>query len=179
MSSPVCGHVAWGQLVAFVRATIIVALVDAIGITIVALILQVPFAAAIGVVVFLGAFVPIVGALVSGMVAVLIALVAQGPLVALLMLAGVIAVQQVESHVLQPFLLGRAVNVHPLAVILAVTAGVVIAGIVGALIAVPTAAVLNAVVNHFAASATAEDASAAVRPGDPPDDPALAEPAGS
>ncbi len=173
------GHVAWGQLVAFVRATIIVALVDAIGITIVALILRVPFAAAIGVIVFLGAFVPIVGALVSGMVAVLIALVAQGPLVALLMLAGVIAVQQIESHVLQPFLLGRAVNVHPLAVILAVTAGVVIAGIVGALIAVPTAAVLNAVFNHLTTGGTARDASQAAQPGDPPDDTALAEPAGS
>jgi predicted PurR-regulated permease PerM len=64
------------------------------------------------------------------------------------MLAGVIAVQQIESHVLQPFLLGRAVNVHPLAVILAITAGVVVAGIVGALVAVPTAAVLNAIVKH-------------------------------
>jgi predicted PurR-regulated permease PerM len=79
------------------------------------------------------------------MVAVLIALVAQGPIVALLMLAGVIAVQQIESHVLQPFLLGRAVSVHPLAVVLAITAGVVVAGIVGALVAVPVAAVLNAV----------------------------------
>ena len=139
------GHVAWGQLTAFTRATILVALVDAVGITAVALILRVPFAPAIGALVFLGAFVPIVGALASGMIAVLIALVAQGPIVALLMLAGVIAVQQIESHVLQPFLLGRAVSVHPLAVILAITAGVVIAGIVGALVAVPVAAVLSAV----------------------------------
>lgn len=145
------GQVAWDQLVAFTRATIIVALVDAVGITLVAVLLRVPFAPAIGALVFLGAFIPIVGALVSGMVAVLIALVAQGPVVALLMLAGVLAVQQIESHVLQPFLLGRAVNVHPLAVILAITAGVVIAGIVGALVAVPTAAVLNAVVKHLAA----------------------------
>ena len=142
------GQVAWQQLVAFTRATILVALVDAIGITLVALVLRVPFALAIGAVVFLGAFVPIVGALVSGMVAVLIALVAQGPVTALLMLAGVIAVQQLESHVLQPFLLGRAVNVHPLAVILAITCGVVTAGIVGALVAVPTAAVLNGIVKH-------------------------------
>ena len=105
-----------------------------------------------------GAFVPIVGALASGMIAVLIALVAQGPITALLMLAGVIAVQQIESHVLQPFLLGRAVSVHPLAVILAITAGVVIAGIVGALVAVPVAAVVNAVVKHLTGSSGADDA---------------------
>ena len=152
------GHVAWGQLTAFTRATILVALVDAVGITIVALVLRVPFAPAIGALVFLGAFVPIVGALASGMIAVLIALVAQGPITALLMLAGVIAVQQIESHVLQPFLLGRAVSVHPLAVILAITAGVVIAGIVGALVAVPVAAVVNAVVKHLTGSSGADDA---------------------
>ena len=126
------------------------ALVDAAGITIVALVLRVPFALAIGALVFLGAFIPIVGALMSGLVAVLIALVAHGPVVALLMLAGVIAVQQLESHVLQPFLLGRAVAVHPLAVILVIAAGVVVAGIVGALVAVPIAAVLNGVGKHLA-----------------------------
>lgn len=143
------GHVAWSQLTAFTRATILVALVDATGITVVALLLRVPFAPAIGALVFLGAFIPIVGALASGMVAVLLALVAHGPVAALLMLAGVIAVQQLESHVLQPFLLGRAVSVHPLAVILSITAGVVIAGIVGALVAVPLAAVVNGVVKHL------------------------------
>ncbi len=139
------GVVAWGQLTAFTRATIIVALVDAVGITVVALLLRVPFALAIGALVFLTAFVPIVGAFLSGMVAVLIALVAQGPVAALLMLLGVLAVQQIESHVLQPFLLGKAVNVHPLAVILSVATGAVVAGIVGTLVAVPTAAVVNAV----------------------------------
>jgi putative heme transporter len=100
--------------------------------------------------VFLGAFIPIVGALVSGFVAVIVALVAHGPVIALLMLAGVLAVQQLESHVLQPFLLGRAVSVHPLAVILAVASGALVAGIVGALVAVPLAASVNAVVRHLA-----------------------------
>lgn len=166
------GQVAWGQLTAFTRATSLVALVDAVGITIVALVLRVPFAPAIGALVFLGAFIPIVGALASGMVAVLIALVAHGPGAALLMLAGVIAVQQIESHVLQPFLLGRAVSVHPLAVILAITAGVVIAGVVGALVAVPVAAVANAVVTHLtgadAAEADDEVAVAQAAEGTPP-----------
>jgi predicted PurR-regulated permease PerM len=106
----------------------------------------------IGVLVFLGSFVPIVGATVSGSVAVLVALVAHGPLAALFMLLGVVGVQQLEAHVLQPFLLGHAVSLHPLAVILAVSAGVVAAGIVGALIAVPIAAMLNTIVKYVTAA---------------------------
>ncbi len=144
------GRVAWASLTAFVRATVIVAMVDALGVMLIALLLGVPLAFPIGVLVFLGAFVPIVGALVSGFVAVIVALVAQGPLIALLMLGGVLVVQQIESHLLQPFLMGRAVSVHPLAVILAVAAGVLIAGVVGALVAVPVVASLNAVVRHLA-----------------------------
>ena len=132
---------AWATLTAYVRATVIVAAVDAIGIGLGAAILGVPLAVPIAVLVFLGAFVPIVGALVTGIVAVLVALVSKGFVVAVIMLAVVIAVQQLEAHVLQPFLLGRAVEVHPLAVILAIGAGVLIAGIVGALFAVPLVAV--------------------------------------
>jgi predicted PurR-regulated permease PerM len=143
------GEIAWGQLSAFVRATIIVALVDAVGIAAGAAILKVPFALAIGVLVFLLSFIPIVGALISGSVAVLLALVAHGPGVALIMLAVVLGVQQLESHVLQPLLLGKAVHVHPLAVILAIATGSIIAGIIGALVAVPFAAVLNAVGKHL------------------------------
>jgi predicted PurR-regulated permease PerM len=143
------GQIAWDQLSAFVRATIIVALVDAVGIALGAAILKVPFALAIGVLVFILSFIPIVGALLSGAVAVLLALVAHGPGVALIMLAVVIGVQQLEAHVLQPVLLGRAVSVHPLAVILAIALGSVIAGIVGALVAVPSAAIVNAVGKHL------------------------------
>jgi predicted PurR-regulated permease PerM len=144
------GRKAWVSLTAFVRATIIVAAVDAVGISLGAAILGLPLVSAIGILVFVGAFIPVVGAFVSGIVAVLVALVAKGPLYAVIMLAVVIAVQQLEAHVLQPFLLGRAVSVHPLAVILSIATGVVIAGIVGALVAVPTAAVLNTIVNHLA-----------------------------
>ncbi|MBC9734646.1 AI-2E family transporter [Nocardioides sp. zg-578] len=144
------GRVAWVSLTQFVRATVIVALVDAIGISIVAAVLGVPFVLAIGVLVFLGAFIPMIGATVAGSVAVLVALVDQGPITALLMLAGVIVVQQVEGHVLQPFLLGRWVSVHPLAVIVAIAGGVVVAGVAGALVAVPLAAAGNAVVQHLA-----------------------------
>jgi predicted PurR-regulated permease PerM len=144
------GRKAWVSLTAFVRATIIVAAVDAIGISLGAAVLGLPLVSAIGILVFVGAFVPVVGALVSGIVAVLVALVAKGPVVAIVMLAVVIGVQQLEAHVLQPFLLGRAVNVHPLAVILSIATGVIVAGIVGALLAVPTAAVLSTIVNHLA-----------------------------
>ncbi len=144
------GRVAWLSLTQFVRATVLVAAVDAIGIMVVAAVLDVPFVMAIGVLVFLGSFVPMVGATVSGSVAVLVALVDQGPLVALLMTAGVIGVQQLEAHVLQPFLLGRMVSVHPLGVILAVACGVIVLGILGALIAVPLVACANAVVTYLA-----------------------------
>ncbi|HET7305386.1 MAG TPA: AI-2E family transporter [Segeticoccus sp.] len=144
------GHRAWSSLTAYVRATVIVAFVDAVGIAVGAWILQLPLVPAIGILVFVASFVPIVGAFVSGLVAVLVALVAQGPVVAIIMLLVVLAVQQLESHVLQPFLLGRLVRVHPLAVILSIAAGVVIAGIVGALVAVPIAAMVNAVVHHLA-----------------------------
>ncbi|AWB91498.1 AI-2E family transporter [Aeromicrobium chenweiae] len=147
------GHTAWISLTAFVRATVLVAFTDAVGIAVGAWLLGVPLTFAIGVLVFLGAFIPIIGALLSGMVAVLVALVAQGPWTALFMLIIVVAVQQVESHVLQPFLMGRLVRVHPLAIILAIGAGVTVAGIVGALIAVPLAACLNGVVRHLVSSA--------------------------
>ena len=131
------GRVAWISLTQFVRATVIVAATDGILIGVGAAIIGVPFSLAIGVLVFLGAFVPIIGATVAGTVAVLVALVDQGPVTALIMLAIVIGVQQLEGHVLQPFLMGRWVSVHPLGVILAIGAGVLIAGIAGALVAVP------------------------------------------
>jgi predicted PurR-regulated permease PerM len=161
------GRVAWLSLTQFVRATVLVALTDALGIMAVAAVLNVPFVMAIGVLVFLGAFVPMVGATISGSVAILVALVAQGPFVALLMLGGVIAVQQLEAHVLQPFLMGRMVSVHPLGVILAVAMGVLVAGIAGALVAVPLAASLNAVVVYLASAPRAEaEAEAAKSPPD-------------
>lgn len=149
------GRAAWFSVTKFVRATVLVAFVDAVGIMLVAVLLKVPLAFAIGVLVFVSAFVPIVGATLSGAVAVLVALVAQGPVVALLMLLGVIVVQQLESNILQPFLMGRFVSVHPLGVLVAIGAGVVVAGIAGALVAVPLVAALNAIAVHLAGQAAA------------------------
>lgn len=168
------GRAAWYTLTRFVRATVLVALVDAIGIMLVAYVLNVPLAFAIGVLVFITSFIPMIGATLSGAVAVLVALVAQGPIVALIMLAGVIVVQQVESNLLQPFLLGRFVSVHPLGVLVAIGCGILIAGIAGALVAVPLVATLNAIATHLAreaeGSAAAGATTAEVMP--PPGSPA-------
>jgi predicted PurR-regulated permease PerM len=137
------GDASWRTLTSYVRATVLVAFIDAVGIGLAALLLGLPLWFPIAALVFLSSFIPIVGATVSGAVAVLVALVTHGPVTALIMLAAVILVQQLEGHVLQPLLLGRAVALHPVAVIVAIGTGVVLAGIVGALIAVPTIAVLN------------------------------------
>jgi len=165
------GRVAWRSLTQFVRATVIVAAVDALGIMLVAAVLGVPFVLAIGVLVFLGAFVPMIGATIAGTVAVLVALVDQGPIDALLMLLGVIVVQQLEGHVLQPFLMGRFVSVHPLGVIVAIGCGVLVAGIAGALVAVPLASAVNAVGEHLARDTeVGEDPADDPPPEHPPDD---------
>ena len=140
----VAGRRGFGALVSYVRATAAVALVDAVGIGIGIAIVGVPLVIPLSALVFLSAFVPIIGAVVAGTVAVLIALVANGIIAALVVLAIVIGVMQLESHVLQPLLLGRAVRLHPLAVVLAIAAGLIAAGIAGALLAVPLLAVLNA-----------------------------------
>jgi len=160
------GRIAWLSLTAFVRATVLVAFTDALGVMLVAAILKVPLVLAIGVLVFIGAFIPMIGALLSGSVAVLVALVAQGPIVALIMLGGVVAVQQLEAHVLQPFLLGRLVSVHPLGVIIAIAMGVLVAGIAGALVAVPLVAALNAVVLHLADGPEVEEEAEELELGD-------------
>lgn len=137
------GRRGFASLVNYVRATAAVAIVDAVGIGIGLWIVGVPLVIPLATLVFLGAFVPIVGAVVTGAVAVLVALVANGFVAALIVLAIVIAVMQLESHILQPLLLGRAVRLHPLAVVLAITAGIVIAGIAGGVLAVPLLAILN------------------------------------
>ncbi|MEU5540897.1 AI-2E family transporter [Streptomyces sioyaensis] len=145
------GPRAWRTLTAYVRGTVVVALIDAIFIGIGLYFLNVPLAVPLAVFIFLFAFIPLVGAVVSGALACVIALVANGVFTALMVLAVVLAVQQIEGHVLQPFILGRAVRVHPLAVILSVAAGGLIAGIGGAVVAVPLVAVTNTVVGYLRA----------------------------
>jgi len=145
------GRAGFHSLIGYVRATFLVALVDAIGIGTGLAIMGVPLALPLASLVFLGAFIPLVGAVVAGFLAVVVALIAKGFIYALITLGLIIAVQQLEGHVLQPLVMGRAVSIHPLAVVLAIAAGAVLAGIVGALLAVPTVAFLNSAIRVLAA----------------------------
>ncbi|WP_405019029.1 AI-2E family transporter [Kitasatospora sp. NBC_00070] len=149
------GPKAWATLTAYVRGTVCVAFIDALCIGIGIQLLGVQLALPLAVIVFLGAFVPLVGALVTGTIAVLIALVTQGPFTALMVMVVLVAVQQIEGHLLQPLILGRAVRVHPLAVVLGVAAGTIVGGIGGAIVSVPLIAVTNTVVVHLRRRAAA------------------------
>ncbi|WP_234467857.1 AI-2E family transporter [Streptomyces sp. MBT62] len=141
------------RLTAYVRGTVIVAFIDAVCIGVGIYFLGVPMAVPLAVFIFLFSFIPLVGAVASGALAVVVALVTQGVVTALFTLGVVLAVQQIEGHILQPFILGRAVRVHPLAVVLSVAAGGMIAGIGGAVVAVPLVAVTNTVVSYLKAYA--------------------------
>jgi putative heme transporter len=138
------GGNAFHALTSYVRTTLVVALIDAVGIGIGLWVTGVPLVLPLSALVFIGAFVPIIGAFVSGLVAVLIALVSQGLVVALIMVAVVIGVQQLEGNVFEPLLMSRSVQLHPVAVIISITVGVELAGIVGALFAVPVLATVRA-----------------------------------
>ncbi len=144
------GRAGWLTLGNFVRVQILVAFIDAVGIGLGALILGVPLAIPIAVLVFLGSFIPVLGAVVTGTLAVFIALVYNGLWPAVIMLGIVLLVQQIEGHVLQPLIMGTAVKVHPLAVVLGVGAGAILAGIPGTFFAVPTIATANVVVRYIA-----------------------------
>jgi putative heme transporter len=173
----VAGRRGLAALVSYVRATTAVATVDAVAIGIALAVLGVPLAVPLAALVFLGAFIPIIGAVVAGTIAVLIALVANGLVTALILLGVVIAVMQLESHLLQPLLLGRAVKLHPLAVVLSIATGLVVAGIAGALLAVPLLAVLNSGIRSLLSEADEHVDPEDVHTSEPeetgPDDPSL------
>ncbi|UXY29645.1 AI-2E family transporter [Streptomyces sp. HUAS TT20] len=163
------GPRAWRTLTAYVRGTVLVALIDAIFIGLGIYFLDVPMAVPLAVFIFLFSFIPLVGAVASGALAVVVALVTQGVFTAVMTLLVVLAVQQIEGHVLQPFILGRAVRVHPLAVVLSVAAGGMVAGIGGAVVAVPLVAVTNTVVGYLRAYAQEQALLAAQEDAAPPE----------
>ena len=144
------GRAAWLSVGEYARVQVIVAAIDAIGIGLGAFILGVPFAFPIAVLVFLGAFIPIVGAVSTGGLAVVLALVYNNPINAVVMLGVVILVNQIESHLLQPLLMGGAVRLHPIAVVISVAGGSVVGGIAGAVFAVPLVAATNSLVKYLA-----------------------------
>jgi predicted PurR-regulated permease PerM len=134
------GNRVWTTIGSYFRGQLLVALIDAVGIALGLVVLRVPLALPVGILVFFGSLFPVIGALVSGFVAVIIALATRGFVIALVVLAIVIAVQQIEGNLLQPLILGRATSLHPLAVVASLIAGGTLLGLVGAFIAVPVVA---------------------------------------
>jgi predicted PurR-regulated permease PerM len=154
----------WVTLSGFIKAQAAVGLVDAVFIGVGLAVLGVPLALPLAVLVFFGAFIPIIGAVFTGILAALVALVTQGPTTALIVIGLVLVVQQLEGNVLQPILVGRTLALHPAVVIIAVTAGGTLAGITGAFLAVPVVAV-GAVLVRYARQQLAE---VEPGPGSPP-----------
>lgn len=140
------GAAAWRTISGYVRGTAIVGLVDAVVIGIGLALIGVPLVLPLAVLTFAGAFIPLIGATVAGAVATLVALVTGGPTDALLVIGVTVLVQQIEGDVVAPLVMGRALKLHPLVILVAVTTGAVVAGILGAFLAVPLTAVVVAVV---------------------------------
>lgn len=134
------GREVWRSTSGYMRGVALIAVVDAVLIGIALAIIGVPLVIPLMVVVFLGAFVPLVGATVAGAIAALVALISEGPLAAGLVVAAIVAIQQVEGDLLYPNIVGRAISLHPVAILLVLTAGTVVAGLLGALLAVPVGA---------------------------------------
>ncbi len=167
------GRRAWTALSGFIRGTAAIALIDAIGIGIGLAIVGVPLVLPLAVLVFLGGFIPVIGASITGLLAVLVALATAEPdaafQTALIVLAIVVGVQQIESNVLQPVIMRRAVSLHPVVVLGALTAGAALIGVIGAFLAVPVAAVLSAVANELRLRHEASQQDAAPPDDGPPD----------
>jgi predicted PurR-regulated permease PerM len=142
------GHRVFTSLAGYVRGIALVGLADAILIGIALLIIGVPLVVPLMILTFIGAFLPLIGAFLAGLAAVLIALVFNGVVPALLVLASVVAVQQVEGHLLYPLLMGRAVHLHPAVIIIALGVGGIAAGIVGVFLAVPVAGSISVILDY-------------------------------
>lgn len=142
------GRNIWGSVSGYMRGVAFIALVDAILIGMALAIIGVPLVVPLMVLTFLGAFLPLVGAVLAGAIAALVALVTEGVIAAILVVAAITAIQQIEGDLLYPLVVGRAIALHPVAILLALTAGSILAGIVGALLAVPVAAAVWTAVDH-------------------------------
>lgn len=143
----VAGRAGWRTFGGYMRGQVLIALFHGISVTIVLLVLRVPLAAALGVLIFLGSFVPLIGLTVTGALCVAVALLEHGVTAAVVVAIAIVVLVQLEAHLLQPLIMSRSVEVHPLAIALSVITGTILAGIVGALLAVPFVAFLNSTVN--------------------------------
>ncbi len=155
------GAVAWRTLIAYMRSTVLLALINAATMVVIMLIAGMPLVVPLGVLLFLGSMIPLIGMLVTGLVVVLVALVTKSLVMALVMAIALFLTVQLEGNLLNPFILGKAVQIHPLGILMGVTAGTILGGIFGAFIAVPLVAILNNVANDVHGPEVAE------RPPDP------------
>lgn len=147
----VAGRVGWRTLGGYMRGQVLIALLHGVSVMIVLFILKVPLAAALGVLIFLGSFVPLIGITVTGALAVAVALLEHGVTAAIVVAVTIVVLVQLEAHLLQPLIMSRSVEIHPLAVALSVLTGTILAGIVGALLAVPFVAFLNSTIHALRA----------------------------
>lgn len=152
------GNVAWRTLIAYMRSTVLLALINALTMVVIMLIAGMPLVVPLGVLLFLGSMIPLIGMLVAGVVVVLVALVTKSLVMALVMALALILTIQLEGNLLNPFILGKAVQIHPLGILMGVTAGTILGGIFGAFIAVPLVAILNNVANDLHGRAMGEPA---------------------
>mgnify|MGYP000297057138 FL=1 len=152
------GNVAWRTLIAYMRSTVLLALINALTMVVVMLIAGMPLVVPLGVLLFLGSLIPLIGMLVAGVVVVLVALVTKSLVVAVVMALALVLTIQLEGNLLNPFILGKAVQIHPLGILMGVTAGTILGGIFGAFIAVPLVAVLNNVANDLHSRGVGEQA---------------------
>lgn len=143
------GRRSWTTLSSYLRGVSIVALIDALLIALALVIIGVPLVLPLVLLTFLAAFIPLVGAVVAGALAALVALVAVGPLGALLVIVAITIIQQLEGDLIYPLVVGQAISLHPVAILLALTAGAVVAGIIGALLAVPIAGVIWTITTYL------------------------------
>jgi predicted PurR-regulated permease PerM len=143
------GTVAWQTLIAYMRSTVLLALINSLTMVIIMLIAGMPLVVPLGVLLFLGSMIPLIGMLVAGVVVVLVALVTKSAVMALVMALALVLTIQLEGNLLNPLILGKAVQIHPLAILLTVTAGTILGGIFGAFIAVPLVAIVSNVVNDI------------------------------
>ena len=137
------GNVAWRTLIAYMRSTVLLALINSLTMVVIMMIAGMPLVVPLGVLLFLGSLIPLLGMLVAGVVVVLVALVTKSAVMALVMALALVLTVQLEGNLLNPLIMGKAVNIHPLGILMAVTAGTILGGIFGAFIAVPLAAILN------------------------------------
>jgi predicted PurR-regulated permease PerM len=148
----IAGRAGWHTLGGYMRGQVLIALFHGVSVSIVLFILQVPLAAALGVLIFLGSFVPLIGLTVTGALCVAVALLEHGAGAAIVVGVAIVVLVQLEAHLLQPLIMSRSVEVHPLAIALSVLTGTLLAGIVGALLAVPLVAFLNSTIRALRAS---------------------------